>query len=214
MLHLAAGPALFQLGRGHVKARQAPDPAQQGPVIAAAFRLAVNELLRRHAGEQHPAPAAQLLRRQAWCDGPWGAPFNRIGNTTLRRCLQLGASGSRWPGQEGHHKLGGKFRTAIAVKASPQAGQAAHQHPAQGKTFRRGQQAMASLMHGNAAQAGLATRQGFGQQMAAAAAETGRIQAQGCQSQDHRQGNPGGRYPQQGPDHGHGRDAANHEACP
>ena len=73
---------------------------------------------------------------------------------------------------------------------------------------------MASLMHRNPAQARLATRQGFGQQMAAAATETGRIQAEGCQSQNHRQDNPGRRYPQQGPDHGQGRDAANHEACP
>ena len=50
---------------------------------------------------------------------------------------------------------------------------------------------MARLMHGNPAQAGLAARQGFGQHMAAAAAETGRIQAQGPQTQGHRQHNPG-----------------------
>ena len=73
---------------------------------------------------------------------------------------------------------------------------------------------MARLMDRNPAQAGAATRQGLGQHMAAAAAETGRIQAQAPQTQGHHQHNPGRRHPQQGPDQGQGRDAAHHQARP
>ena len=205
LLHLPAGPPLLPLGRVHIKSRQTPDPAQQGPVIAAAFRLPVNQLLGHHASEQHPAPTAQLLRRQAGGQDPRSQPFELPGG---------GLTPGAFPGQEWHHKFGGKLRTAIAVKARPQAGQAAHQHPAQGQPFRLGQQAMARLMDRNPAQAGPAPRQGFGQHMAATAAKTGRIQAEGPQSQDHRQHNPGRRHPHQGPDHGRGREAAHHQACP
>ena len=50
--------------------------------------------------------------------------------------------------------------------------------------------------------------------MAATAAETGRIQAQGPQTQGHHQHNPGWRHAQQGPDQGQGREASHHKACP
>ena len=173
---------MLPLGGVDIKARQAPDPAEQGPIIAAALGLAIGQLFSRHAGQQHPAPATQLLSWQASRQGTRGQLFGAVpaerglaGGGRLKRH----ATGACGPGQEGHHKLGGKFRTAIAVEPGPQAGEAPDQHPAHRQPFRLRQQAVARLMQGNAAQASLAARQCFGQHVAAAAAKTGRIQAEG-----------------------------------
>ena len=69
-LHLAAGLALLPLSRLHIETGQAPELAEQGPVIgAAAGGFAVDEAFRHHARLEHPAPATQLLHRQA---GPAG----------------------------------------------------------------------------------------------------------------------------------------------
>jgi 2-oxoisovalerate dehydrogenase E1 component len=64
---IAPGAALFPLGRLRIKARHAPQPSEQGPIIAAADAVAIDQLFGGHAGLQgKPAPHQTAVQ----ADGP------------------------------------------------------------------------------------------------------------------------------------------------
>ena len=85
-----------------------------------------------------------------------------------------------------------EFGAAAGVEAGPQAGQGTHQHLAHRHLLLTRHQQVTRLMNRNPPQAGAATGQGFGQHMAAAATEAGRIQGEAAQTQARYQGhNPG-----------------------
>ena len=85
-----------------------------------------------------------------------------------------------------------KFSDAASGHPGPQAGQAADQHATHRHPLSPGHQQVAGLMHGDPAQASLATRQGFSQQVTTTAGEGCGIQAERAQEQAHPHGDPPG----------------------
>ena len=118
------------MGRLRIKARHAPQPTEQGPIIAAADAVAIDELFGGHAGLQHPAPAAQLFCRQfglgRWC---------QLGNAIA---IQAGPQAGQAAHQHLlhlHRLLGGdqfvaRFMDGDAAQSGLATGQGLRQHMA------------------------------------------------------------------------------------